>query len=211
MAEASETTPVAATPVQEPTAPAGGEQPPVVTPPASTAPASDAAVQDGETKTSEPAADSAPVEYDFSPPEGVQFDEEVLGEFKALAQSENLKPEAAKAVAGMGAKLLTKWQTAQTAALEKVQAEWVESVAKDPEIGGDTQAEKLAVAAAGMKNLASEGLQKLLKDSGLQNHPEVIRMFYREGKRFMPDKTIPAGRGAQKDAAKAFYPNSNHN
>jgi hypothetical protein len=209
VAEVSETE-VAATPEPENTAPVGGEQPPVDTPPASTAPASDPA-KDGETKKDEPAAD-APVEYDFTPPEGVQFDEEVLGEFKALAQAENLKPEAAKAVADMGAKMLTKWQSAQVAALEKVQAEWVEAVAKDAEIGGDTQAEKLAVAAAGMKNLASEGLQKLLKDSGLQNHPEVIRMFYREGKRFMPDKTIPsAGRGAQKDAAKAFYPNSNHN
>lgn len=209
MAEASETE-VAVTPAAEVPAPEGGDKPPADAPPASTAPASDAA-KDGEQKADEAAAAPAPVEYDFTPPEGVQFDEEVLGEFKALAQAENLKPEAAKAVADMGAKMLTKWQAAQTAALEKVQAEWVEAVAKDPEIGGDAQAERLAVAAAGMKNLASEGLQKLLKDSGLQNHPEVVRMFYREGKRFMPDRAIPAGRGAQKDAAKAFYPNSNHN
>lgn len=203
MAEATDQTADAVTETETP-APDGGSTPPVDTPPASTAPAGDTA-QDGEAKPTDP------VEYDFTPPEGVQFDEEVLGEFKALAQSENLKPEAAKAVADMGAKMLTKWQAAQVNALEKVQAEWVSQVAADEEIGGDTQPEKLAIAALGMKNLASEGLQQLLKDSGLQNHPEVVRMFYREGKRFKQDTSIPAARGAQKAAAKAFYPNSNHN
>jgi hypothetical protein len=53
-------------------------------------------------------------------------------------------------------------------------------------------------------------LRTLLNESGLGNHPEVIRMMYRAGKAISEDRFVAPSAGGptgSKDFAKSLYPN----
>jgi hypothetical protein len=63
-----------------------------------------------------------------------------------------------------------------------------------------------------MDAFATPELRTLLNESGLGNHPEIIRAFYRAGKAISEDGFVAGGHKAtDKGDAKRLYPNSNMN
>ena len=53
-------------------------------------------------------------------------------------------------------------------------------------------------------------LQKLLNDSGMGNHPEMIRWALRVGQTLQPDNQhVSGGTPPSAKDARSFYPNSN--
>mgnify|MGYP000700477353 CR=1 FL=1 len=67
-----------------------------------------------------------------------------------------------------------------------------------------------AVAKKALDTFGTPEFRTLLNESGLGNHPEMIRMMFRAGKAISEDKFVPAGSGSPKgakDAANALYPN----
>ena len=157
---------------------------------------------------------SAPEDYeDFKAPEGIALDTEVTTEFKGLAKELNLSQDAAQKVADLGAKMAQKWATQQTEAISKAHAEWIDGTKTDKEIGGDKLPENLAMAKKALEAFGTPELRKLLNDSGLGNHPEVIRMFYRTGKAISEDRVLTgaAGESPAKGDARRLYSTSNMN
>ena len=78
----------------------------------------------------------------------------------------------------------------------------------DAEIGGDKLPENLAVARKALETFGTPELKALLNESGLGNHPEVIRFFYRSGKAISEDRVIRGGAAGQPtDPAKRMFPN----
>lgn len=149
----------------------------------------------------------APEKYEFKATEGLTFAPEVLGSFEGLAKELGLPQEAAQKVLDtMGPQIAA----AQQAAIAKQQAEWTALSASDKEFGGEKLAENLAVAKKALDAVGSPELTQLLNDSGLGNHPEIIRAFLKVGKSISEGSFVSGGmsqKGAQ-DAASVLYPNS---
>ena len=91
--------------------------------------------------------------------------------------------------------------------VEAVKSEWLEAVNKDPEIGGDKLQGVLAAAGLVMKEVSPE-FKNLLTTTGLGNHPELIKIFYRYGKLLQQDTVEKGQPSSMKSLADRMY-NSN--
>lgn len=147
----------------------------------------------------------APEKYDFTAPEGSTFDDAVIEQFSEVARELDLPQDAAQKILD---KVTPVIQARQAEQLEKARQEWADTSRADKEFGGDKLNENLAVAKKAMDKFGSPELRTLLNESGLGNHPEVIRMFYRAGKAISEDNFV-TGRsspGGLRDAAAVLYP-----
>lgn len=163
---------------------------------------------EGDQKDTEQKA-GAPEKYEFQAPEGQQFDEAVIGAFSEVAKELNLPQDAAQKVLDKVAPVIAARQTEQ---LQAARTEWANTAKADKEFGGDKLDENLAVAKKGLETLGTPELRALLNESGLGNHPEVIRVFYRAGKAISEDRIVTGAQGAaQSGDARRIYSNSNLN
>ncbi|KKW93956.1 hypothetical protein [Sphingobium chungbukense] len=144
--------------------------------------------KDGEEETAAPAG--APEKYELSAPEGQEFDtasfEVVEPIFREIGLSND---QAQKLVAAYGEKIMpalaerarTQMQT-QAAATRK---EWSDAFHNDPDLGGANKDRTLADAARAFDHYGlkkGEGLRQMLDESGLGNHPDLIRFVARVGR-----------------------------
>lgn len=161
--------------------------------------AEDAAKAEAEAKAKEDAAaraKQAPEKYEpFKLPEGVTSVAETLGEFEGLAKRHNLSQEAAQEFVDMGSKLTQRFAQQQQDIVKQARVEWTQQSLADKEFGGEKVKENVAVAEGAIKAYTTPEFRKFLKDSGLSQHPEMIRTFFRVGKAMQPDRTIPARSG----------------
>jgi len=154
----------------------------------------------------------APEQYeDFTAPEGVKLDAEVAGEFKTLAKELNLPQDQAQKVADIGVKLAQKWQAQQATALSEAAAKWATDSTADKEFGGDKLQENLGVAKKALDTFGSPELKTLLNESGLGNHPEIIRLLFKAGKAISEDTHVAGKPGSTPaaSAAQRMFPNMN--
>lgn len=149
-----------------------------------------------------------PEQYEFKPPEGVEFDEATIGVYAEAAREAGLSQEAADIVLNKIAPHLAQQQAAR---LAEARNDWAQQSRADAEFGGEKLDENLAVAKKAVEALASPELKTLLEQSGLGNHPEIIRLFYRAGRSLSQDGFV-GGKAAQGQSdARRLYANSNMN
>lgn len=151
--------------------------------------------------------EGAPEKYeDFKAPEGLAFDSNVISQFSEVAKELNLPQDKAQLLLDKMGPVLASRQVEQ---LQTARTEWVGQVKADKEYGGDALPENLAVAKKALDTFGTPELRTLLNESGLGDHPEVIRVFYRAGKAISEDGFVagkPNG-GANPDPAKRLFPN----
>lgn len=135
---------------------------------------------------------------DFTLPEGVVLDEELMTEFLPFAQELKLDQEGAQKFIDMGSKIAQKMQQQQLDAWQEQLAGWTEQTRNDAELGGKNLANTLAVARTALESFASPEFNELLKASGIGNHPEMIRFAHRIGKAIGNDVLVT---GASNGAA----------
>jgi hypothetical protein len=197
MAEAAPVVPA------DPAAPVVAADPaaaPVVADPAAPVVAADPAAP-----AADPAAAPVVAELtDFTLPEGMAMDTELAGELKAYAKENGLTQEKAQQVADLGVKMLQKQQDA----FVQLQAEWATQAKADKELGGEAFAANLAVSNTGMKQFATPEFIAFLQQTGLGNHPEMIRAFHRVGKAISEDRLVTGGApsGADVPIEKRMFP-----
>lgn len=154
----------------------------------------------------------APEEYaDFQLPEGVQLDAELTSDLKSVAKELNLTQEQAQKLADLAASKTQGIGERQMESIKAAQAQWTADAKADKEFGGEALAENLSVAKKALDQFGTPELRTLLNESGLGNHPEIIRAFYRAGKAISEDRFVPAGNGgrtgSKADPARSLYPN----
>ena len=90
-------------------------------------------------------------------------------------------------------------------------ASWAEQSQGDTEIGGDRLQENLGVARKALEMFGTPELRDVLNMTGLGNHPEIIRAFYRAGKAISEDAFVSGSprRADDMDAAKRMFPTMN--
>ena len=196
----------AADPAQQPAA--EGEQP-KTDPVEGDKPEGEQEQAEGDKDKDEP--QGAPEAYeDFTVPEGVELDAEVLGEFKTVAKELNLPQDAAQKVTDLGVKLAQKWAAESQQATSDMLADWKVQAETDKEFGGDALPANLAVAKKAIDQFGTPELRELLDVHRLGDNPEVIRFMFRVGKAISEDTFVAGGKTTPvASAAKTLFPNMN--
>ena len=139
---------------------------------------------------------------DFALPEGMTPDEGMIGDFKALAAADGLTKEAAQKYIDLYGKIPAKQHEANVA----ISQQWAKDAQTDKEFGGAEFNKNVGIAQQALAAFGSPALNGFIKESGLGNHPEIIRAFYRIGKAMSEDGRVVAGAGPRGDRLAALYP-----
>lgn len=132
----------------------------------------------------------APEKYEFVAPQGVTYDDVVIGQFSEIAKELNLPQDSAQRILDKVAPVI---QARQNEALVTARSEWEQASKSDKEFGGPQIMENLAVANKALNTFGTPELRSMLNESGLGNHPEVIRLLYRAGKAISEDNFVGSG------------------
>ena len=174
-------------------------------------PAGDAAGETADGKTEDggekPKAEGPPEKYEFQLPEGMALDEAALGKFEPVLRDVGLTNEQANKLAGVFAEIrAADLQASQTAFVEQVNG-WLGQVKADPDLGGEKFDATAKAAGAAMAAFGTPELREVLNNTGLGNHPELVRLMSRVGAALQEDKTAgPAGAGGgERSIAERLY------
>lgn len=153
------------------------------------------------------APQGAPENYEFSLPEGFSIDAEIGDKFSAMARELNLPQEKAQALLDIATENMQRIVEAQQHAQTQISQQWLTDSRADKEFGGAALTENLALAERAI-NQFNPGLYDVLKQSGLGNHPEVIRFAYRVGKAIAEDRIETSGGDAPSvlEPERVMYP-----
>ncbi|WP_198350833.1 hypothetical protein [Flavisphingomonas formosensis] len=157
----------------------------------------------------------APDSYRLEAPEGLSLDDAAVAMATPAFQALNLSNEQAQSLMPVAAEWAKSLQErGQQQLMEQVAAqrrEWFEAARGDREIGGGNWDASTARAARALDMLGfpkGSAFRALLDESGLGNHPEMIRAFARVGRAVSEDGferpgTPSAGRKTDEEL---FYP-----
>ena len=168
------------------------------------APAGDAA----ETKDEGETPEGAPEKYEWAAPEGVTLDESILGSLSEVAKELNLPQAAAQKLVDKIAPAMAQRQVEQ---FEALRAEWRQASSSDQEFGGAKLTENMAVAKKALDAFGTPEFRQLLEQTGMGNHPELIRTFYRAGKAISEDGMVSGSAPKAPRDARSLFPASNMN
>lgn len=173
--------------------------------PVAAAPAADPAPAPEAAATDTPAEGAEP-ELVLEAPEGMDLDADAVTEFGALAKELGLDKANAQRVADIAIKM-------QQRAVEQHQetvSVWADQARADKEFGGDKFDASMATAKRALTEFGSPELLAVLESSGLGNHPDMVRAFYRIGKAIGDDSFVPGRQGApEKPVANRMFPTMN--
>lgn len=152
--------------------------------------ASAAAEGEGGAGGDEAAAAGPPEKYELSVPDGFEaIDTDVMSEAEPILRELKLTNEQADKLTPIAAGLVKKtMERAEKAITDRAIAqrkEWADAFQSDPDIGGANKDRTLGDAARAFDHYGlkkGEGLRQLLDESGLGNHPDVIRFVARVGR-----------------------------
>ena len=150
--------------------------------------------EDGKDADGKDKPTGAPEAYeDFTLPEGMEMDAEVLGEFKNLAKELNIPQAKAQQLIDFQTQLATKQAEEYQAAVVKQSQEWAASIKNDPEIGGENYEKSVASAVKVIEAFGDPSLKELLNTSGLGNHPSLFKFCHRISAAISEDKFVLPG------------------
>ena len=175
----------------------------------SEAPTETTAEGDGEGE-GEATPDGAPEQYsEFTTPEGYQLDEAAHTAFQDVAKDLNLTQENAQKLIDYDAKRTTEGTDAAKQQWNDTLDGWKTALKNDEVMGGAKHEESLALANKAIDAFGTPELRSFLDESGLGNHPELLRAFHKAGSAISEDQLVSGG--GDKATPRKFYNNSNMN
>ena len=142
-------------------------------------------------------------------PEGVTLAPETMAELGNVCRELNLSQ---KAFTDIVAKMTPVLERQRAADVARVRAVFDEKLRADPEIGGANLKATMNAANKAYARFVDQETAALLKASGLNHHPGIIRMFKAINDQISDDAVVRGSRPSGKpDPFKALYPNSNMN
>jgi hypothetical protein len=127
-------------------------------------------------------------------PEGREWDAETSGAFLSILNDSKLsKAELAQKLVDMHSAQLDRMNASIDADIKKTSEDWKAASLKDKEYGGEAFEANIRHINAGRDKLATPEAVDILKAYGLDNHPDIVRMFYRAGKLVAEDAGTTTG------------------
>lgn len=126
----------------------------------------------------EPESQDAPASYDFKAPDGQPFDPEVIAAYAKVASELKLPQAQAQQLLDKVAPVM---RQRQQQVLEAARAEWKQAARDDAEVGKDGFVTSVSIARRTLDRLGTPALRQLLHETGLGDHPEMLRLLRRVG------------------------------
>lgn len=182
----------------------------------------ESAETEGETSTNEgetlltgkdETVTGAPDAYtDFELPEGYDLSDEFAEHAKAQNWTqEQAQRELDRDIASNSA--VEAHEAKQADELKAIKQGWIDETMADKELGGDNHKEVMAGAKQVLDHFGSKELNAILKQSGLGNHPAMIRLFHNmrsviSEDTFIDGSTSPTGqfKSGQEGVIQRMYP-----
>lgn len=175
------------------------------------------ATQDAEGKAAETAESAEPEAFAVAAPEGAEafqadFDA-FAGDMDAWLKA-NPNATAREALTEAAMRQARVAGDAQKQMLEQRNAQldaWAGDLRKDAEFGGEKYDANVATAVKGLEAVGSPELRKMLDDTGLGSHPDVVRAFWKVGQ-MVADTAVVTGQtgtSTRRSFADALYGNGN--
>lgn len=149
-------------------------------------------------------------------PEGMTVDKEALAAFEPIAKELGLSNEGMSKVAAAYAGILPKVTENVVMGIQNDIAaqhsawanESIEMVKSDPVFGGKPLTEIQQVSAKALDRFAGPEFRTFLEETGLGNHPGMVRAFYQAGSAISEDTTFERGGAAvaPKSRTDLYYP-----
>lgn len=137
----------------------------------------------------------APEQYEtFSMPDGMEVDTEMVEQFTPIAKELSLSQEDAQKLVGLYATKVQEQVASAQNEWAKVQDGWRQTAKADEEIGGGAFKDSVALAKKALNTLGTPELVEALNQTGMANHPEMIRFAYNVGKTISEDN-MGSGKG----------------
>lgn len=145
--------------------------------------------------------------YDLQLPEGVELDAQLAEAAFPVFKELGITAGQAQKLAEMFTTYRTADAQAAADAWKETRTEWVKTAKADPEYATDGWDNVTVVANRALKQYGTPELAKALRETGMGDHPELIRVFYRVGKAISDDRTDTGqgNRGAELPAEERLY------
>lgn len=147
----------------------------------------------------EPAIETVvPEAYDIKPGDGYEVLPEVMEVVTPLLKKYSLSQEGAQELANAHMDIMNKQAAAAAKFRNDMVQGWVNEIKNDPEFGGAKFNENMAMARRGFRAISPQeegkaALKELLEESGMGNHPEIIKAFARVGRMVKEDSVLDTG------------------
>lgn len=190
-----------------------GDTPATETPakePAPDAPASEPTKEPA--KEPEKAKPVAPEKYDLKLPSGSLLEKSAVERIASYAKERGLSQEDAQSLLERESQAVSGFAEAQRAELEGKVESWKQEVEDDKEIGGAAFKQNVELAHRVLARYGSPSLRQALNETGLGNHPELVRVFVRIGKAMADDQLVMPGTqsAGKRPIEEVFYGNPNN-
>lgn len=200
----------AAPPAAAPAAPAAPAAAAAATP-APTLTAEQIAAQKAAESTVTPSA-TAPVipeKYDIKLPEGSPLDPKAVQEVAEYAKAHKLTNDQAQEVLKRDGETVARFVKEGQENLKANAAKFLTEAKTDPEIGGDNFEKNVELGKRVIDKFGSPRLKQILNETGLGNHPELVRLVTKIGMAYGEDKLVVGTTGPtskeEKSAASVLY------
>ena len=149
-----------------------------------------------------PKREGAPEAYEpFKAPDGQAYDSDFAKVYADVAKELDLSQKDAQKMLDRLATTVNERHTSQA---EAVKQGWLDQSSSDKEFGGEKLDANLAVAKTALDKFGTPELKQLMNQTGLGNHPELIRFFYRAGKAISEDTYVGGHKEGEGDRPKNF-------
>lgn len=162
----------------------------------------DQQAKDQKTDADKPAV-AAPEKYEFKAGEGHELDAEAVKQFEPIAKELNLSnDQAQKLVDVYSSKIMPQLVKQQAEQWQQQIEQWAEQVKADKALGSE---ESIGSAQKAMDKFGTPELKTYLNDTGLGNHPELVRIFANIGKAMSEDGLVTGNSGGGQSAAAVLF------
>jgi len=163
------------------------------------------------TETKKEETKPAEVKYDLKLPEKSPLDAAHVEKIAAFAKERGFSQEQAQAVLERESAIVAEQAERQKAAVAEKVNSWLPMAKTDKEIGGEAFAQNAEIAKRVVERFGTPEFKQALNETGLGNHPELVRVFVRIGKQMTEDQLVLPGsqvRSEPKGAAEVLYGSS---
>ena len=142
----------------------------------------------------------APEAYEeFNVPEGMELDEELSVTATKTFRDEGFTQEQSQKIVDLYADKMK----SMTDEYQQTISAWQSESRSDSEYGGNSFNANIGVAGKAIEQFATPAFNKMLEETGMGNHPEMIRLLVNVGKQLGEDNVGNNGKAAQEEMSTA--------
>jgi hypothetical protein len=162
----------------------------------------DTVLSDVKDETDSATSDVPDTYADFTLPEGFGINPEYMSKLAPALKELGMTQDAAQKLITAHVEGVQASEGARTNAFTQLKQDWLDQAKADETIGGDKWDTTVKHARAALETFGTPELNQLLKDYGIGNNPELLRIFSKvgvllqedtintEGTKIVPEKTI---------------------